>query len=195
MKYLLENIAAAIGVGEYIRDYRDADRFIKYCEACSSYNACWACPPFDFDVAEVLQRYRNAHIIGTKITLDKAIIDECVGSEQYTEVSYKVIKEVRVGLDDKLLALERRHSGSRAFLAGTCHLCKKGACTRISGKPCLRPDRIRPSLESFGFDISKTASQLLNTELIWGGEGRLPEYFLLVSGLLTNEKVDGIAWR
>jgi predicted metal-binding protein len=185
MKYRLEETIATIDVSEYIRDYRDVDKFIKYCEACSSYNACWACPPFDFNTTEVLMKYKNAYIIGTKIILNETLISECLGKEQCTEMSYKIIKEVRVGLDDELLTLERQSSNGRAFLAGTCHLCKKGSCKRIFGKPCLHPDKIRPSLESFGFDIGKTASQLLNTELKWGSEDRLPEYFVLVSGLLT----------
>jgi predicted metal-binding protein len=185
MKYRLEETTATIDVSEYIRDYRDVDKFIKYCKVCSSYNVCWACPPFDFNATEVLMKYKSAHIIGTKIILDETLINECTEKDQCTEMSYKVIKEVRVGLDEKLLALEWQNFGSRAFLAGTCHLCKKGSCKRIFGEPCLHPDRIRPSLESFGFDIGKTAEQLLNTELKWGSEDRLPEYFVLVSGLLT----------
>jgi predicted metal-binding protein len=193
MKYQLKNIVTTIKVDEYIRDYRDADRFIEYCKACPIYNACWACPPFDFDTTGILLNYKNAHLIGTKIILDKAVLSECTGREQCTEAAHRITKEVRIGLDDKLLALERKNSGSRAFLAGTCYLCREGTCTRIFGKPCLHPDRVRPSLESFGFDISKTASRLLHTELIWGSENRLPEYFLLVSALLTDEKVKYIA--
>jgi predicted metal-binding protein len=62
-------------------------------------------------------------------------------------------------------------------------------CTRIKGKPCISPDKVRPSLESFGFDVSKTSLQLLNVEMKWSLEGVLPPYFVLVSGFLTNADV------
>jgi len=186
MRYRLNDITATIAVEEYIHDYRDVEKFIGYCKQCNSYNACWACPPFDFDTTERIQGYKTAHISGTKITLDDALLNECTGSQQCKEMSYRILTEVRHGLDNKLLALELQYPDSRAFFAGTCRLCKPGKCMRVAGKPCLYPDHIRPSLESFGFDVSKTTSQLLNTELKWGTKERLPEYFVLVSGFFTN---------
>ena len=158
IKYQLTDITATIEVAEYIRNYRDVDKFIVYCHACNRYNSCWACPPFD-------------------------------------DVSYQILEEVRRGLDDKLLNLKQQYSNSLVFFAGTCHLCKPDECTRISGKPCLYPDKVRPSLEAFGFDISKTSLQLLHTELKWGSKERLPEYFVLVSGLFTNQEIENIAWQ
>ena len=195
MKYKLNTITATISVEEYIRQYRDVDKFIGYCKQCNCYDACWACPPFDFDVTNRLMQYKNAHIIGTKIILDDALLNECSGTQQCREKSYQVIGEVRCVLDEKMLALERQYTDSLAFFAGTCHLCGQGKCTRIDGKPCLYPDKIRPSLEAFGFDISKTSSQLLNTDLKWGSQERLPEYFVLVSGLFTNREVESITWQ
>jgi predicted metal-binding protein len=189
MLYSVYNIVTKINLEEYIRDYRDADKFMVYCEKCNSYNTCWACPPFDFDAGAELSRYKTAWIIGVKIDIENDVIETHRGWDLCTPVTYKIIKEVRRTLDAKLLNLEKEYVGSRAFFAGTCHLCAKDKCTRIKGKPCIFPDRVRPSLESFGFDVSKTSLQLLNIEMKWSLEGVLPPYFVLVSGFLTNVDV------
>ena len=133
-------------------------------------------------------KFKHVCIIGTKITPDDTFLSECTGQQQCKDASYQILSEVRRGLDNKLLNLERQYPDSLAFFAGTCHLCKQGECTRISGKPCLHPEKIRPSLEAFGFDISKTSLQLFNTELKWGSKERLPEYFVLVSGFFTDRR-------
>jgi predicted metal-binding protein len=194
MKYKQHNIVANINVNEYINNYRDVGKFIGFCKQCNCYNACWACPPFNFDTSKCMLQYEKAHIIGTKIILDSTLIDECTGLQKCKDTAYRIIGEVRCHIDNKLLELERRYENCRAFFAGTCHICKQGECTRIVGKSCLYPDKLRPSLEAFGFDIAKTASQLLNTDLKWSSEGRLPEYFMLVSGLFTNREIEHIVW-
>jgi predicted metal-binding protein len=187
LDYQLKNVVATIGTEEYLRQYRDAGRFIEFCKQCNRYSACWACPPFDFDTTECLSKYTMACIIGTKITLDKALINKIADWERCTSATYRIVEEVRRDLDDRLLDLEEFYFDSRAFFAGACHICPQGTCTRITGQACRYPHKIRPSLESFGFDISKTSSQLLNIELKWSKKGKLPEYFVLVSGLFVVE--------
>jgi predicted metal-binding protein len=184
--YRTTNIVTEISAEAYIRHYRDADRFIVYCKQCNRYNACWACPPFDFDVDAVLSHYRYAWIIGTKTDLDADVIEKYKGWDLCTPVTYRIIEEVRRTLDAKLLSLEKTYSGSKAFFAGTCHLCSPDKCTRTKGSPCIFPNKIRPSLESFGFDVSQTSLKLLNVEMKWSRDGVLPPYFVLVSGFFTN---------
>lgn len=91
-------------------------------------------------------------------------------------------------MDQKLLMLEKHNPQSKVFLAGTCHICSKEKCTRIKREPCIAPESIRPSLEAFGFDISKTSSELLKVEMLWSKNGILPEYFTLVSGIFTTKE-------
>jgi predicted metal-binding protein len=184
--YAANSIITGTGLEEYVRHYRDADRFIVYCKRCNRYNACWSCPPFDFDVDVELSRYKYAWIIGTKIDIDGDVIETHRGWDLCTLVTYRIIEEVRRTLDEKLLKLEKKYAGSRAFFAGTCHICPAEKCTRIAGKPCIASDKIRPSLESFGFDVSQTALKLLNVEMKWSRDGVLPPYFVLVSGFFTN---------
>jgi predicted metal-binding protein len=184
--YKATSIVTEINLKNYICHYRDADKFITYCEKCNRYNTCWACPPFDFDTAVELSRYKTAWIIGTKIDLDNDVIEKHKGWDLCTPLTYRIIEEVRRTLDIKLLNLEKEYAGSRTFFAGTCHLCSQDKCTRIEGKPCIFPDKIRPSLESFGFDVSQTSLRLLNVEMKWSRDGVLPPYFVLVSGFFTN---------
>lgn len=182
-------ITAEIDLEEYIRDYREPEKFIGYCKQCDRYNSCWTCPPFDFDTEEYIVLYDRAYIIGTKINLSEELIRDNQGWDKCTKISYEIIEKVRKVLDQKLLMLEKHNPQSKAFFAGTCHICAKEKCTRIKGEPCIAPESIRPSLESFGFDISKTSSELLKVEMLWSKEGVLPEYFTLVSGIFTSKEI------
>ena len=80
--------------------------------------------------------------------------------------------------------------GSLACYAGTCHLCPDDTCTRITGQPCRHPHLIRHSLESFGFDLGRTAEELLHIPLVWSDGVKFPEYLMLVSGLFTDVPID-----
>ena len=184
--YSVSHHTAKIALADYAANYRDAEKFIVYCKACKRYGACWSCPPFDFDVEKCLSSYETALIIGTKIVLSAEVIRENTGWTRCTATTYRIIGEVRSDLDAKLLELESKFPGGRAFFAGTCQICPADKCTRIQGEPCVAPSRIRPSLESFGFDIVKTADELLNIEMKWSRDGVLPEYFTPVSGFFSN---------
>lgn len=194
--YRTEETAATIPAGEYVARYRNAEKFIVFCQACSRYGACWACPPHGFDADEYLSGYRTALIIGTRIIPEPFARAECATPEQGRQAGQRMIVEVRRTLDARLLELERKYPGSRAFYAGTCHLCPEGTCARSEGRPCRYPDRIRPSLESLGFDIGKTASELLGIELKWSepGSSGLPEYFTLVSGFFSSRPANDGSW-
>ena len=180
-EYTLNHSSVQIEVKELINRYRDTEKFIAYCKECNRYNTCWACPPFDFDTDEYLVSHSTARIIGTKICLDKEIINSYQG-DGCTKISYEIIGAVRKGLDNMLLNMEKQHPESKAFFAGTCHLCPTGECTKIVGKPCISPEKIRPSLEALGFDVSRISAELLNIEMLWSSNEVLPEYFTLVSG-------------
>lgn len=187
-----KNYFSYIPVTDYIANYRDADRFIVYCKQCDKYKNCWACPPYDFDTAEYILKYERIYIIGTKISLSEDIRRKCKNVEESKSTGAKAIADVRKVLDKQLLDVESNIVDSKAFFAGTCHICEPEDCTRIQSEPCRYPDKIRHSLESFGFDIGKTTEGLLGIELKWSNDSSLPEYFTLVSGLFTNQEITDI---
>lgn len=186
MNYKIESVIKPISVGEYITHYRDQSRFIEYCKICHQYNNCWACPPYEYNTTDILRQYRKAYIIGTKIIIPEEIA--LPDPDIIPDISRKMLAEVREVLDEKLLELEKEYPGTRAFFAGTCFSCPNGKCTRLQNKPCIQPDKIRPSLEAFGFDIGKTTSEVLGIELKWSEKGELPDYYTLVSALFMNDE-------
>jgi len=190
--FSIKNYFSYIPVTDYISNYRDADKFIVYCKQCNKYGNCWACPPYDFDATDYILKYNKAYIIGTKISLSEDIRKACKNAEDSKSTGAKVIVDVRTMLDKQLLDAESNTVDSKAFFAGTCHICEPGDCTRIQNEPCRYPDKIRHSLESVGFDIGKTTEELLGIKLKWSNDGSLPEYLTLVSGLFTNSKADSL---
>lgn len=184
--YRIEHKVAHIPLAQYISEYRDVERFIGCCQACERYNACWACPPFDFDTDAYLSPYSHAYIIGTKVIFDPDIRADLRGNDVIIPMTYKVIEDVRREIDPKLLALERQYPGGRALYAGTCHVCPAGQCTKRQGKPCAFPHLVRPSLEALGFNIGKSTTELLGIDLRWSQDGILPEYLTLVSGYFSK---------
>jgi hypothetical protein len=101
-------------------------------------------PSFRIRHRGIFSPYKIAYIIGTKIVLHEDTIRENSGLEECKKAAYGILERVRAGLDRKLLALEQRYPVSRAFFAGTCHICPAGARTRIERKPCIAPGKIRP---------------------------------------------------
>ena len=104
--YRTEETAATIPAGEYVARYRNAEKFIVFCQACSRYGACWACPPHGFDADEYLSGYRTALIIGTRIIPEPSARAECATPEQGRQAGQRMIVEVRRTLDARLLELE-----------------------------------------------------------------------------------------
>ena len=69
--------------------------------------------------------------------------------------------------------MDRACDGRAFTYVGNCFYRPKGTCTRAEGKPCRHPDLVRPSPETYEFDIVRTASELFGIELKWGKEGLL----------------------
>lgn len=181
LSYMSEDFTVSISTDEYIRRFRDADRFIVYCRECQNYNRSWACPPFYHDLERQLRGYRNLLLIATKITPGNPNLP-------FSE-SRRLILPERNRLERRLLEMERIYGGRAFAYVGSCLYCPEGSCTRPQGLPCRHPDLVRPSLEAYGFDISRTASELFGIELLWGKNDVLPEYLTLVCGFFHNSDV------
>jgi len=189
MKYDITTQIAVLPVVDYVSRYRDTERFIKFCEVCNKYNRCWACPPFDFEPTDIIARYKTIYIVGTKIVPDSNSWRQSETKEERNNEWKKLLSNVRKPLDEKLLQLEQQYVGSRAFYAGTCFNCPLEQCTRSQELPCVQPQTLRYSLEAFGFDMVRTASELLNIELKWEDNNNFPEYITLISGFMTNQEI------
>ena len=98
-------------------------------------------------------------------------------------------------VENELLDMERKYGGRSFAYIGKCLHCSDNECTRNCGTPCRHPEKVRPSLEAFGFDIAKTLSELFNIKLLWGKDGKLPEYLVLVSGFEINRQTNHIRFN
>lgn len=183
-EYTAQDFTASLSAPDYIARYRDPERFIEYCRRCPNFGASWACPPFEADAADFLYGYRHVLLIATKITPLRSGLP--LGETQ------RLIRPERLRLEKRLLEMERLYGGRSLAYAGSCLHCPEGSCARRQGAPCRHPERVRPSLEAWGFDVGATAAELLGIPLEWGRDGLLPKYLTLVCGFFHDS--ESVEW-
>ncbi len=178
-KYKVQYISKQVRLNDYVKKFRDVEKFIKCCKVCPQYNKTWICPPLDESMEEYLHSYRNILIIGVKITPEKEGLP--------MSDSHKFIHTERVRFERMLLEMEERYGGRAFPYVGKCLHCPEGSCTRLQKTPCRHPELARPSLEAAGFDLGRTCSELLETDLLWSNDGNIPAYLMIIGGLLHNK--------
>lgn len=187
MDYRLVKYSNKITVEEYLRDYVKVEVFLECCKACPNYEQKWSCPSYDFDVEEYWKQYKYLYIMGTKIEFTEDEIKRIYTKEELEDIMNTILGKEKDVLSEQMKKMEEQYPGSISLSAGSCSICEK--CSRLLGKPCISPERMRYSIESLGGDVGKTAKELMGIELKWMSGDHLPEYFTLVNGLLTNEEV------
>lgn len=189
MNYTTEQLSNKITVQEYLKDYVDVPKFLACCQACPDFGKKWSCPPYDFNVMDYWNKFKYLYVIGTRIIIPKEET-MCIHSKETISVFLKHdLGSEKKKLSDVMHRLEDQYPGSKSLAAGNCDYCKE--CLRLKGKPCCKPDQMRYSIESLGGDVGRTTKDLLGWELKWMTEGKLPEHFILVNGLLTTEDLGG----
>ena len=180
--YSMEEFEATMDVEQFLSEYRDTTTCLEACKACGKYGKNWTCPPFEFDPEEAIGRYSTLDIICSKASLMRSALDSVPPSEYpaYVNDTYAMIKLI---VEDKLLAREKRIPGSVAVFPGSCMRCPHG-CKRAEGLPCISPNTLRYSLEAFGFILGPLVKNLFDEQFCWTAPDELPEYFLLVSAIL-----------
>lgn len=177
--YRTEDFTTTLSTEEYIRRFCNSECFIKYCRECRNYGKVWACPPFSYDTIAGLRQYTHVILFAFRIIPEDKKIP-------FSEVNRLIIPE-RLRIEKKLRDMERQ-SGGRAFAyAGSCLYCPEGTCSRLENQPCRHPELVRPSLESYGFDLGKTASELFGFPLLWSQDGYIPDYLTLICGLFYSK--------
>lgn len=171
----IETFEKTIKVKDYIEGYVNVDEFLEYCKVCRNYEKIWACPSYNFNPLNYWNQYENFYIISKKI-YSEGIEDKKLWEDIYFAEKYKLSQE--------MYCKEKKIPGSISLCAGSCDLCIEEGCTRTTGKKCRYPDKMRYSIESLGGNVGLTVSKLLGIELKWMEENSLPEYFVLVAGLL-----------
>ena len=173
--YKVTRYETDIPMEELLRDYFDYEKTHKLCQACSGYAGTWGCPPFDFDPKEYLMQFSNFHMVVDKIDNSNAT--------SVDEAQEWLFKE-KTRYDRDMLDIEAANPGSQAMAAQECQYCK--TCARLSGHPCIHPDLMRYSLESIGSFPVNLVHDKLGFDILWSDGSSIPEYYLLVAGVLMK---------
>ena len=171
----IETYEKTIEMESYVKDYVNAEEFLACCKACENYDRKWCCPSFAFDpVEDYWKKFDYLYVVGKKMML----------AEEDKENWEHLMAEVKAELTSDLFEREKAYPGSKSLSAGSCHICGEDNCSKVLGEPCRFPEKMRYSIESLGGNVGLTASKLLGIELQWIEAGKIPDYFVLVGGLL-----------
>lgn len=192
MDYAVEFRKNSMPMELFRQKYQDREKYLAYCRECSKYNTVWSCPPLKIDADAYLSKYAWVNVVGAKIILDHKVIEKADTPEKIKTVGWKIVSEVKLRLEEGMRTMESRLPESVSLSSGGCSLCK--TCTRKAGAACRKPDKMRYSLDAFGFNLSAITKDMLGIEIMWCKD-RLPDYFTLIHGILTREKVTATVWQ
>ncbi|MBQ7221848.1 MAG: hypothetical protein IJS02_00060 [Bacteroidales bacterium] len=171
-----------VNLSSFIKECVDIPRFYECCTQCPNFNVKWSCPPYDFDAEEIWKSHSTVILFASKILTPGELLSENHSPDEINAISRKLLRPVKDAMADSLLKMEAETPGSLALFAGSCEICD--VCAKKKGEPCLHPDRMRYSIESLGGNVEKALELYFNEKMLWAGNGRLPEYFILLGGLL-----------
>ena len=161
------------------------DEIAKYklpaplCGNCPFFGKRWACPPLDSNACADFAKKEYANLAAVKIAPVKS------GSS-----AEEIIEDARKFFDEIFYLLEKSLPGAILMLAGSCLCPAARGCPRVRNEPCLRPDKMRLSLEAAGFDVVKMANDFLHTNILWEKNGGRPEYFTLVYCIFADKNAE-----
>lgn len=182
--YTISRYEAAVPVEEYMEACVDVPTFLACCRKCGNYDKVWSCPPYDFNPEDYWRRYKTLQLTGIKICFPAEMTEREYTKAELDEIIESVLWEERRKLTDELMELEEKFPGSVSLSAGSCMNCSPGTCTRPEGRECRFPEKMRYSIESIGGNVGLTVTKYLKQKLLWMEDGKLPEHFILVCGLL-----------
>lgn len=173
-RFEMEILSAEAPVTE-LAAMRDVARFEKLCRQCPGYGARWCCPPLTAEELDVESFGDTLMIVAARIRPTESGLP--------LEAADGLIMDGRRKLEPQLLATERELGGRAALFTGRCTHCGPMPCTRRSEEPCRHPDLVRPSLEALGYDVSAIIGRYLGLSILWGHDGRLPEFLTIAGGV------------
>ena len=177
-------------IEELKNNFWDIEKFEGFCKQCRNYGKLWSCPPYNFSIEEYVDRYKYVYIVGVKIVFDEDTLSSINTKEKISSYTNETLHFMKNKIMNEMLKLEKLYPNSTSLSAGGCNLCEN--CSKLKNVQCIHPDLMRYSLESLGFDVGGVSSKLLNFELKWATETRLPDYFSLIAGIMTNEEITNL---
>lgn len=169
-------------VFDFVKMCVDIPRFLGCCRECPNYDKRWSCPPYGFSVEGFWKQYTSILLYEVKVPISRELLGKSYEQEELNAINGVLIAPVKEQMMHDLLEMERQNSGSRALYAGTCELCE--SCYKVSGESCKHPELMRYSIESLGGNVAQAVKFYFDDEILWAKDGKLPEYYVLLGGLL-----------
>lgn len=191
MDYTVAYRKSSMPLTVFRQKYQNREKYMAYCRECPRYNTVWSCPPLTFDVDAYLERFALVNVLCAKIILSRQVIAEADTPEKIKTVGWEILLSVKLDMEEKLRRMEKYIPESVSLSSGGCNLCK--VCSRKDGLPCRLPDKMRYSLDAFGFDLTAIAKDMFDIDILWCKE-RLPDYFTLIHGIMTTDEMPGNLW-
>ncbi len=122
--------------------------------ACGAFGKNWQCPPHVGSVAETsarAKRYACGVVVQSVGVLEDSYDIEGMGREQK-------VHQDRLRAVGKRLRVEHPDVPFLLLGAGPCDVCSR--CTVLDGEPCRFPDRIMPSMESYGMNVKEVVESV-----------------------------------
>lgn len=146
---------------DYINRFNRRQEFEVLCKECGNWAKRWGCPPFNTDQIRQIERFDHV-----KLYCLSAGITTWPDGAGIKEMS-EALDRIRRSWEPELLIAEQQMNGLAALFTGMCYHCGNQVCARINDEPCRHPEKVRPSLEALGFDLSKTATDIFQTNIEW----------------------------
>lgn len=171
-------------ITDFVKTCVDVPRFLACCRECPNYNRRWSCPPYEFSVESIWNQFTDILLYEEKVFVSPEIRDKSFNHEEINELSRALLAPAKRQMTDTLLTMEKEYPGSRALFAGTCELCEN--CDKEQGIPCGHPEIMRYSIEALGGNVAKAVQIYFDDTIHWAKDGRLPDYYILLGGLLKH---------
>lgn len=173
--YQKQRFIKEITINDFLSRYFDGERILQKCRECPGFSKTWSCPEFDFAPQDYWKQFSVYQVICEKISM--------AGVKSPREAEERLYLEKPI-FNREMLELEKQVPGSKALYAEECDECR--TCARLSGKPCRFPEIMRYSIESLGGCGVEMVSDLFGFDVLWSDGTSIPEYYVLLGGLLKQ---------
>jgi len=180
----MEILQKEVPVAAFVEECVDIPRFARCCGLCPNHGKLWSCPPFSFSPQAVWAQYSTLLLQCRVIDVPEDLQTRSMSQQEINDQSRSLLKPHKQAMLQEMLALEQQLPGSLALDAGSCDRC--ALCSRSEGLPCRYPEALRYSVEALGGDVCKALKLYFGKEILWGTEGYMPAYYILLGGLLKK---------
>lgn len=171
-------------VSDFVKNCVDVPRFLACCRDCPNFDRRWSCPPYDFSAEALWKQYTDILLCEKIVYVDPVLREVPYSQEEINEISRELLAPTKNQMTENLLVLESKYPGSRALFAGTCDVC--AICAKELNEPCFHPEKMRYSIEALGGNVSRAVQVYFDDTILWAKDGLLPEYYILLGGLLKH---------